>query len=121
MLLKFYPVKGVQKSRYLLFVLILFLTNCTSYSKYASYNSIPNKSESYSNGNYYRYTNEYYRITMLMYGDFVYAQNMQQYKKMMDDKSITNKILLKVGTNYYMPLQLIIITLLYLNTSLIFP
>ncbi|OPC03467.1 hypothetical protein BAS09_07180 [Elizabethkingia ursingii] len=92
MLLKFYPVKGVQKSRYLLFTLILFLTNCTSYSKYASYNSIPNKSESSSNGNYYRYTNEYYRITMLMYGDFVYAQNMQQYKKMMDDKSITNKI-----------------------------
>ncbi|HFI4797218.1 TPA: hypothetical protein ACGQK4_002953 [Elizabethkingia anophelis] len=27
-----------------------------------------------------------------MFGDFVYAQNMQQYRKIMDDKSITNKI-----------------------------
>lgn len=27
-----------------------------------------------------------------MFGDFVYAQNIQQYKKMMADKSITNKI-----------------------------
>ncbi|MDV2445907.1 hypothetical protein CMU93_00145 [Elizabethkingia anophelis] len=70
---------------------LLFAVSCTSYSKYASYNSIPEKSEFYSNGNYYRYTNEYYKITMLMYGDFVYAQNMQQYKKMMADKSITNK------------------------------
>ncbi|MCT4189551.1 hypothetical protein HZP50_03470 [Elizabethkingia anophelis] len=71
---------------------LLFAVSCTSYSKYASYNSIPEKSEFYSNGNYYRYTNEYYKITMLMFGDFVYAQNMQQYKKMMADKSITNKI-----------------------------
>ncbi|MCT3762582.1 hypothetical protein HZQ72_08725 [Elizabethkingia anophelis] len=71
---------------------LLFAFSCSSYSKYASYNSIPEKSEFYSNGNYYRYTNEYYKITMLMFGDFVYAQNIQQYKKMMADKSITNKI-----------------------------
>ncbi len=77
---------------YISLTFFLFVYSCTSYSKYASYNSIPEKSEFYSNGNYYRYTNEYYRITMLMYGDFVYAQNMQQYKKMMNDKSITNKI-----------------------------
>ncbi|ATC34768.1 hypothetical protein HZQ75_10925 [Elizabethkingia anophelis] len=77
---------------YISLTFFLFTFSCTSYSKYASYNSIPKKSEFYSTGYYYRYTNEFLRITMLMYGDFVYAQNIQQYEKMIKDKSVTNKI-----------------------------
>lgn len=68
----------------------LSLIRCTAYSKYSAYNSIPKKTEFHVDGSYYRYTNEKMRITMLLFGDFTYAHNINQYKKMVNDKSIKN-------------------------------
>ena len=57
---------------------LLFVYSCTSYSKYAFYNSIPKETVLYQgdqyfkyegsnfNGNYYKYTNDSLRMTMLI-------------------------------------------------------
>ena len=39
------------------------------------------KSVIVNNDSYQKYTNEHFAITMLLFGDFMYAHEMKQYKK----------------------------------------
>ncbi|HFK5570057.1 hypothetical protein [Elizabethkingia meningoseptica] len=70
----------------------LLLSSCTSYSRYSSYNTIPEKTEFYAGGNYYRYTNDSLKVTMLLYGAYVYAHDKKMYKKILKSKEFTDVV-----------------------------
>ena len=99
---------------------LLFAVSCTSYSKYALYNSIPKETVLYQgdqyfkyegsnfNGNYYKYTNDSLRMTMLIFGAYVHAQDKNKYKKILHSKELagmvrfpTHKKLLYAFTTYH--------------------
>ena len=111
MILKCKPIKknitrnmlNTYKHMFLVFFL-LFVYSCTSYSKYASYNSIPKETVKYQgdknfkyegsnfNGNYYKYTNDSLRITMLIFGAYVYAHDRNKYRKILHSKELTGMV-----------------------------
>ncbi|WP_407480823.1 hypothetical protein [Elizabethkingia meningoseptica] len=76
----------------LLIFLGLLLSSCTSYSRYSSDNTISEKTEFYAGGNYYRYTNDSLKVTMLLYGAYVYAQDKKMYKKILKSKEFTDVV-----------------------------
>lgn len=99
---------------------LLFAVSCTSYSKYALYNSIPKETVLYQgdqyfkyegsnfNGNYYKYTNDSLRMTMLIFGAYVHAHDKNKYKKILHSKELagmvrfpTHKKLLYAFTTYH--------------------
>ncbi|MCW2467276.1 hypothetical protein [Elizabethkingia anophelis] len=99
---------------------LLFAVSCTSYSKYALYNSIPKETVLYQgdqyfkyegsnfNGNYYKYTNDSFRMTMLIFGAYVHAHDKNKYKKILHSKELagmvrfpTHKKLLYAFTTYH--------------------
>ncbi|WP_260258163.1 hypothetical protein [Elizabethkingia bruuniana] len=107
------------KQMFLIFFL-LFVYSCTSYSEYALYNSIPKKTVLYQgdqyfkyegsnfNGNYYKYTNDSLRMTMLIFGAYVHAHDKNKYKKILQSKELagmvgfpTSKKLLYAFTTYH--------------------
>ncbi|OPC54060.1 hypothetical protein [Elizabethkingia bruuniana] len=107
------------KQMFLIFFLI-FVYSCTSYSEYALYNSIPKKTVLYQgdqyfkyegsnfNGNYYKYTNDSLRMTMLIFGAYVHAHDKNKYKKILQSKELagmvgfpTSKKLLYAFTTYH--------------------
>ncbi|BBQ08963.1 hypothetical protein [Elizabethkingia anophelis] len=83
---------------------LLFVYSCTSYSKYAFYNSIPKETVLYQgdqyfkyegsnfNGNYYKYTNDSLRMTMLIFGAYVHAHDKNKYKKILHSKEVTGVV-----------------------------
>ncbi|MCT3919203.1 hypothetical protein HZP98_05925 [Elizabethkingia anophelis] len=83
---------------------LLFVYSCTSYSKYALYNSIPKETVLYQsdqyfkyegsnfNGNYYKYTNDSLRMTMLIFGAYVHAHDKNKYKKILQSKEVTGVV-----------------------------
>lgn len=83
---------------------LLFVYSCTSYSKYAFYNSIPKEIVLYQgdqyfkyevsnfNGNYYKYTNDSLRMTMLIFGAYVHAHDKNKYKKILHSKEVTGVV-----------------------------
>lgn len=100
---------------------LLFVYSCTSYSKYAFYNSIPKETVLYQgdqyfkyegsnfNGNYYKYTNDSLRMTMLIFGAYVHAHDKNKYKKILQSKEVTGVVGFTTSKNYYTLLQLIMI------------
>ncbi|WP_337085703.1 hypothetical protein [Elizabethkingia anophelis] len=99
---------------------LLFAVSCTSYSKYALYNSIPKETVLYQgdqyfkyegsnfNDNYYKYTNDSLRMTMLIFGAYVHAHDKNKYKKILHSKELagmvrfpTHKKLLYAFTTYH--------------------
>ncbi|MCT4315513.1 hypothetical protein HZP15_10210 [Elizabethkingia anophelis] len=93
MVLKFLKKRIARTYFYMsLLFCALSIFSCSSYSKYSSDNSIPKKSVIVNNDSYQKYTNEHFAITMLLFGDFMYAHEMKQYKKIQKDKSIKNMI-----------------------------
>ncbi|MDV3558169.1 hypothetical protein CMU69_01285 [Elizabethkingia anophelis] len=83
---------------------LLFVYSCTSYSKYAFYNSIPKEIVLYQgdqyfkyegsnfNGKYYKYTNDSLRMTMLIFGAYVHAHDKNKYKKILHSKEVTGVV-----------------------------
>ncbi|MDE5466797.1 hypothetical protein KRE47_03285 [Elizabethkingia meningoseptica] len=106
MVLRFFFIKHVLRAyqNVPLMFLGLLLLSCTSYSKYASYNSIPEKTEAYRgdqyfkyegsrfNGNYYRYTNDSLKVTMLLFGAYINAHDKKMYKKILKSKEFTDVV-----------------------------
>ncbi|WP_260208196.1 hypothetical protein [Elizabethkingia anophelis] len=101
---------------------LLFAVSCTSYSKYALYNSIPKETVLYQgdqyfkyegsnfNGNYYKYTNDSLRMTMLIFGAYVHAHDKNKYKKILHSKELAGMVRFSLHTkNYCTLLQLITI------------
>nr|WP_199162243.1 hypothetical protein [Elizabethkingia sp. ASV34] len=96
-------IKNISKTykQMSLVFFLLFIYSCTSYSQYALYNSIPKETVLYQgdqyfkyegsnfNGNYYKYTNDSLRMTMLIFGAYVHANDKNKYKKILHSKELT--------------------------------
>jgi len=104
MVLDFIMSKAMLRAYMSLTFFLLFTFSCTSYSKYASYNSIPKETVIYQgdksfkyegsnfNGNYYKYTNDSLQITMLIFGAYAYAHDKNRYKKILHSKELTGMV-----------------------------